>query len=438
MPTVTLAHGGGGKAMKDLIDDVFVAGLRQSRAGAAGGSGALRSRRSRAAGDRLAFTTDSFVVDPLFFPGGDIGKLAVCGTVNDLAVGGARPLYLSCAAIVEEGVTIDLLRRIAASMASAAADAGVEIVTGDTKVVQRGACDKLFLTTTGIGVIREACDLGAHRARDGDVVLVNGLLGDHGAAILCARGDMALESPIESDCAPLHGLIEALLAAAPGVRFMRDATRGGVATVLNEIAEASQVAIEIEEKATPIREEVKAFCEILGLDPLYLANEGKIVVIAAAATRPRRALAAMRAHPLGVDAAIVGRVHDGRGRARDDAHGVRRPTHRRHAGRRATAADLLRRRDARTRHHAQHRRDRRRSGEGTPRRPRDAGDRQAFRRDERGDRILLRHGRARERRWKARSLDIREIEGRARCACLRRRIRDRHAVSRPAPAARVG
>ena len=310
VPTVTLAHGGGGKAMKDLIDDVFVRAFDNAKLAPLEDQARFNLSDLARHGDRLAFTTDSFVVEPLFFPGGDIGKLAVCGTVNDLAAGGATPLYLSCAAIVEEGIAIDLLRKIAASMASAATDAGVEIVTGDTKVVPRGTCDKVFITTTGIGVIREGVDLGAHRARDGDVVLVNGLLGDHGAAILCARGDMSLESQIESDCAPLHGLVEALLAAAPGVRFLRDATRGGVATVLNEIAEASQVAIEIEEKATPIREEVKAFCEILGLDPLYLANEGKIVVIAAP-QEAQGALAAMRAHRHGAGAAIVGRVHAG-------------------------------------------------------------------------------------------------------------------------------
>ncbi len=310
VPTVTLAHGGGGKAMKDLIDDVFVRAFGSDAPAPLEDQARFDLRDLARYGDRLAFTTDSFVIDPLVFPGGDIGKLAVCGTVNDLAVGGARPLYLSCAAIVEEGVTIDLLRQIAGSMARAAAEAGVEIVTGDTKVVHRGACDKLFLTTTGIGVIREGVSLGVHLARDGDVVLVNGLLGDHGAAILCARGDMALATPIESDCAPLNGLIDALLAAAPGVRFLRDATRGGVATVLNEIAEASQVAIEIDETATPLREEVKAFCEILGLDPLYLANEGKIVVVAPPG-EAEAALAAMRSHPLGVRAAIVGRVQAG-------------------------------------------------------------------------------------------------------------------------------
>ena len=311
VPTVTLAHGGGGKAMKDLIDDVFVRAFDNAALAPLEDQARFDLGDLARHGDRLAFTTNSFVVDPLVFPGGDIGKLAVCGTVNDLAVGGARPLYLSCAAIVEEGMTVEFLRRIAGSMATTAAEARVEIVTGDTKVVHRGACDKLFLTTTGIGVIREGVNLGAHLAREGDVVLVNGLLGDHGAAILSARGEMALETPIESDCAPLNGMIEALLAAAPGVRFLRDATRGGVATVLNEIAEASQVAVEIEEKATPIREEVKAFCEILGLDPLYLANEGKIVVVAPA-EEAEQALAAMRAHPLGALAAVVGRVQPGR------------------------------------------------------------------------------------------------------------------------------
>jgi hydrogenase expression/formation protein HypE len=308
--TVTLAHGGGGKAMKDLIDDVFVAAFDNRALAPLEDQARFDLAELATHGDRLAFTTDSFVVDPLFFPGGDIGKLAVCGTVNDLAVGGAKPLYLSCAVIVEEGMRVDTLRQVARSMARTAKDAGVHIVTGDTKVVQRGACDKLFITTTGIGVIRKGLALGVHTARPDDVVLVNGLLGDHGAAILCARGDMALDTLIESDCACLHGLIEALLTAAPGVRFIRDATRGGLATVLNEIADASQVAIEIEEAATPIREEVKAFCEILGLDPLYLANEGKIVVVAPP-DQADAALSAMLAHPFGERSALVGRVSQG-------------------------------------------------------------------------------------------------------------------------------
>ena len=307
---VTLAHGGGGKAMKDLIDDVFVAAFDNRVLAPLEDQARFDLAELTALGDRLAFTTDSFVVDPLFFPGGDIGELAVCGTVNDLAVGGARPLYLSCAVIIEEGMSVEVLRRVAHSMATTARAAGIQIATGDTKVVQRGACDKLFITTTGIGVIRKGRVLGVDTARSGDAVLVNGLLGDHGAAILCARGDMALDTLIESDCACLHGLIEAILAAAPDVRFVRDATRGGLAIVLNEIADASRVAIEIHEAATPIREEVKAFCEILGLDPLYLANEGKIVVIAPP-EQADAALAAMRAHPLGAGAGVIGWVGQG-------------------------------------------------------------------------------------------------------------------------------
>jgi hydrogenase expression/formation protein HypE len=250
------------------------------------------------------------VVHPLFFPGGDIGKLAICGTINDLAVGGAMPLYMACAVIVEEGVPIDLLRKIALSMAGTAQDAGVQIVTGDTKVVQRGACDKLFITTTGVGVIRKGIELGAHLAQPGDIVLVNGVLGDHGAAVLTARGDMALDAAIESDCAALHDLIEKLLVAVPGIRCLRDATRGGLATVLNEIADASQVAIEIKETRTPIREDVRGFCEILGLDPLYLANEGKIVVVAPPEDS-NEALAALRAHPLGRSASVIGTICKG-------------------------------------------------------------------------------------------------------------------------------
>ena len=308
--TVTLAHGGGGSAMRELVDEVFVRAF--------GGAGAPLEDQARfalaglaAAGDRLAFTTDSFVVDPLFFPGGDIGKLAVCGTINDLAVGGAKPVALSCAVIVEEGLPVDTLFAVAASMARTAAEAGVPIATGDTKVVARGACDKLFVTTTGIGVVPAGLEVGIGRARPGDVILVNGLLGDHGAAILGARGDLALESTIESDCAALHGLVERLVAAAPGIRAMRDATRGGLAAVLNELAEASGVSVEIREADVPLRPEVKGFCEILGLDPLYLANEGKLVAVVPP-EEAEAALAALAGHPLGRGAAIIGTVGDGR------------------------------------------------------------------------------------------------------------------------------
>jgi hydrogenase expression/formation protein HypE len=307
---VSLVHGGGGKAMRYLIDDVFVAAFDNPALAPLEDQARFALADLAQHGDRLAFTSDSFVIDPLEFPGGGIGKLAVCGTVNDLAVGGAKPLYLSCSVIIEEGIEVALLRKIARSMAETAAAAGVAIVTGDTKVVDRSACDKLFINTAGIGVIRSTLDFGAHRAEAGDVILVNGLLGDHGAAILAARGDLRLDTPIESDCAALNTLIDALIDACPQVKFIRDATRGGVATVLNEIAEASGVGIEIEERRTPLREEVKGFCEILGLDPLYLANEGKIVAVVPGQLA-ETARAAMASHPLGRESAIIGHVTRG-------------------------------------------------------------------------------------------------------------------------------
>jgi hydrogenase expression/formation protein HypE len=297
--------------MRDLIDDVFIEAFDKTDLAPLEDQARFDIANLATYGNKLAFTTDSYVVDPLIFPGGDIGKLAVCGTINDLAVGGAKPLYISCAVIIEEGLEVDLLRDIARSMATTAADAGVQIVTGDTKVVQKGACDKLFINTAGIGVIQEGLDLGVDQARPGDAILVNGLLGDHGATILNARGDMALSTAIESDCAALHNLIDTVIAAAPNTRFLRDATRGGLATVLNEIAEASQVGIEIFEDKTPIRSEVKGFCEILGLDPLYLANEGKIVCVVPE-DEVDAALAAMQNHPLGKSAVQIGHVIDGR------------------------------------------------------------------------------------------------------------------------------
>jgi hydrogenase expression/formation protein HypE len=306
---ITLSHGGGGKAMRDLIDDVFVDAFANEVLATMEDQARIPLAELLRAGDRLAFTTDSFVVDPLFFPGADIGKLAVNGTVNDLAVGGARPLFLSCAVILEEGLDVATLRRVVASMREAAQAAGVAVITGDTKVVQRGAADKLFINTAGLGVIREGLELHAGAARAGDVILVNGLLGDHGAAVLNARGDLALETSIESDCQPLNGLIEALLDACPEVRCLRDATRGGLATVLNEFAQAADVGMRIDERALPIREEVKGMCELLGLDPLYLANEGKLAAIVPA-ERAGVALDAMRRHPAGRDAALIGKVHE--------------------------------------------------------------------------------------------------------------------------------
>lgn len=311
VPAVTLAHGGGGKAMRDLIDDIFVGAFDNPSLSPLEDQARFDLADLAKEGDQLAFTTDSYVLSPLEIPGSNIGELAICGTVNDLAVGGAKPLYLTCAVIIEEGLPVDTLRRIVRTMADTAAKAGVKIVTGDTKVVESGAADQLFINTAGVGVIRKGLDLGADKARVGDVILVNGMLGDHGAAVLNARGDMALNTEIPSDSAPLHTLIDALLEAAPGTRFMRDATRGGLATVLNEIAESSRVGIEITEADTPLRDEVKGFCEILGLDPLYLANEGKIVAVVPP-DQVNAALAAMRANEYGTGSVAIGKITDGR------------------------------------------------------------------------------------------------------------------------------
>lgn len=309
---ITLAHGGGGKAMRDLIDDVFIDAFSNPALNTLEDQARFALSDLIGYGDRLAMTTDSYVIDPIFFPGGDIGKLSICGTVNDLAVGGATPLYLTCGMIIEEGMSVDTLRKIVKSMAETAKAAGVLIVTGDTKVVERGSCDKIFINTAGVGVIQQDYQLGADKAQANDHVLVNGYLGDHGAAILDARGDMNLSSPIESDCAPLQDLIQTLLKAAPNTRFIRDATRGGIASVLNEIADSSNCAIEINEQTTPIRTEVKGFCEILGLDPLYLANEGKLVAIVPESEH-QAALQAMRSHPHGQHASDIGKVlEDGR------------------------------------------------------------------------------------------------------------------------------
>jgi hydrogenase expression/formation protein HypE len=304
---VTMAHGGGGKAMRDLIEEIFTdvflppGSEDQAR---------LTSDALREPGAQLAFTTDSFVVSPPEFPGGDIGKIAVCGTVNDLAVGGAKPLWLSAAFIIEEGCEFALLRRIVASMQAEAEKAGVRIVTGDTKVVERGAADKVFVTTSGVGVIPAGRDMRADNIRAGDVALVNGVLGDHGATILAARGDMALSTDIQSDCQSLNTLIEAVLEAAPNTRAARDATRGGVASALNEMAEAAGVQIEIDETALPLRPEVKGVCEVLGLDPLYLANEGTLVLFVPP-DEAEAALAAMQGVEAGRNATAIGRAKIG-------------------------------------------------------------------------------------------------------------------------------
>lgn len=301
---VTMAHGGGGRAMRDLIDEVFT---RVFQPPGTEDQARLMDAALQEPGARLAFTTDSFVVTPLEFPGGDIGKLAVCGTVNDLVVGGARPLWLSAAFIIEEGCEIALLRRIVATMAREAALAGVRIVTGDTKVVERGKADGVFISTAGVGVIPPGRDLGAANIRAGDVVIVNGVLGDHGAAILAARGDLALSTDLESDCAGLGHLMEAALAAAPGIRAARDCTRGGLASALNEMAAEAGVSVEIDETTLPLRAEVAGVCEILGLDPLYLANEGRLVLFCPA-DQAEAALAAMRAAPAGEGSVAIGRA----------------------------------------------------------------------------------------------------------------------------------
>lgn len=306
-PRVTLAHGGGGRAMRDLIQRVLLPAFDNPLLAPLEDQARIPLAELAALGNRLAFTTDTYVVSPIEFPGGDIGKLAVCGTVNDLAMSGARPLYLSCGFVLEEGFELSELTKVAQSMARAAQDAGVSIVTGDTKVVERGAADRIFINTAGIGVIAVGTNISAMRATPGDVVIVNGTLADHGVAILLARNELALDAAVESDCQPLHGLVAAMLAACPDLHCLRDATRGGIATVLSEFATSSNVCIRIRETEVPLDETVRGACEILGLDPLYLANEGKLVAVV-----PRDSadavLASMRAHPAGRRAAIIGEV----------------------------------------------------------------------------------------------------------------------------------
>jgi hydrogenase expression/formation protein HypE len=301
---ILLGHGSGGKLSAQLLRDVFLPVFR----------GKVLARLEDQAvfaigGERIAFTTDSFVVKPLFFPGGDIGSLAVHGTINDLAMGGAEPLFLSAAFIVEEGFAIAELGRIAASMAAAAEAAGVEIVTGDTKVVEKGKGDGVFINTTGLGRVAAGVNLSAAAARPGDQVLLSGHIGDHGIAILAAREELGIDAPVESDSAALHTLVRDMLRVSGDVRCMRDPTRGGLSSTLNEIAAQSGVGIEVHELAIPVREAVRGACELLGFDPMYVANEGKLVAIVRAESAGA-VLGAMRAHPLGRDAAIIGEVTD--------------------------------------------------------------------------------------------------------------------------------
>src|SRR5512143_1034296 len=299
---VDMTHGGGGRAMAQLIDELFLRAFDNEW---------LREMNDQARfnvpAGRMVIATDSHVVSPLFFPGGDIGCLSVHGTINDVAMAGATPLNLAAGFVLEEGFPLADLKRIVESMAAAARAAGVPVVTGDTKVVERGKGDGVFITTTGTGIVAPGIDISGDRARPGDAILVSGTMGDHGVAIMSLRENLSFETTIRSDTAALHGLVAAMIEAVPGVHCLRDPTRGGLATTLNEIARQSGCGMLLREEAIPVKEEVAAACEFLGLDPLYVANEGKLVAICAGADA-QRLLAAMRAHPQGRDAAIIGEV----------------------------------------------------------------------------------------------------------------------------------
>lgn len=302
---VTLAHGAGGKASAALLDAVFLPAFANDTLAAQTDAAVL----DLPSGDRLAFSTDSYVVRPLRFPDASVGHLAVHGTVNDLAMMGARPVALSAAFVIEEGLPVDTLREVVADMAHAAAAAGVDIVAGDTKVVDRGAADGMYISTSGIGIVPAGRDLSPARVAAGDVVLVSGTIGDHGTAVMLARGDLALDADIVSDTAPLHELGECLFSAAPSTRWLRDATRGGVGTICNELARAADLTVVLEEAALPVRPAVAAACELLGIDPLYVANEGKFIAVVAPGEADA-ALAALRAHPLGRDAVKIGGIRE--------------------------------------------------------------------------------------------------------------------------------
>ncbi len=302
-PTIVMGHGGGGKLSNELVEHLFLPAFRNPALENLGDAAVFA-----VASGRLAMSTDSFVVQPLFFPGGSIGALAVNGTVNDLAVSGADPRFLSASFILEEGFPLNQLAAIVQAMAAAAATAGVQIVTGDTKVVERGHGDGCYINTAGLGILRDGIAVGPNRARPGDAILVSGTIGDHGMAIMSVREGLEFESQICSDCAALNGMIAAVLdAAGPAVHAMRDPTRGGLASTLNEIATASGVGVAIDERAIPVRTEVQSACELLGLDPVYVANEGKAVFFVAPEAA-ERVLQVLRAHPLGSDAARIGQV----------------------------------------------------------------------------------------------------------------------------------
>jgi hydrogenase expression/formation protein HypE len=305
---IILAHGSGGRLSQELIEESFITPLSNPLLAGLADSAVFDFN------GRLAFTTDSYVVNPIFFPGGDIGTLAVSGTVNDLAMSGARPLYMSLAVILEEGFDRNDLRRVVASIREVSLEAGVEIITGDTKVVTRGAVDKIFINTAGIGVVPEEVNISGGNAKPGDIVIVSGTMGDHGIAVLSKREGISFSTTLESDCAPLSGLVTKMLNASRQIRCMRDPTRGGLVTSLNEIAGQSRVSIRIDEEKIPMREEVLSACEMLGLDPLHVANEGKLVAIVPPEDADK-VLSAMRDHSLGECAAVIGEVsaeHPGR------------------------------------------------------------------------------------------------------------------------------
>jgi hydrogenase expression/formation protein HypE len=306
---ILLGHGSGGSLTAQLIQKVFLPGFDNKILAAMEDQATVRldGAQNGAKGQRIAFTTDSFVVRPLFFPGGDIGTLAVHGTVNDLAVGGAKPLFLSAAFILEEGLPMDDLTRVVASMRRACDEAGVTLVTGDTKVVDRGKGDQIFITTSGIGVVPEGRNLSIRSAQPGDRIIVSGTIGDHGIAIMSVREGIEFETVLESDSASLADLTRVMLDTCPSIRCMRDPTRGGVSSALNELAAASNVGVKLTESALPFRREVRAACEMLGLDPLYVANEGKLIAIVPPGDADGL-LATMRNHPLGANAAIIGEI----------------------------------------------------------------------------------------------------------------------------------
>jgi hydrogenase expression/formation protein HypE len=299
---ITMSHGAGGKATQTLIEAIFLDEFRNPLL-----EPLEDAARLQVGGARLALTTDSYVVSPLFFPGGDIGDLAVNGTVNDLAVSGATPLFLSAGFILEEGFPVADLSRIARSMREAADAAGVQVVTGDTKVVERGKADGCYINTAGVGAVEHDLDLGVANARPGDAIIVSGPIGDHGVTIMLARGELDIEADLASDTAPLSGLVAGLLAATQGVRALRDATRGGVATILNEVAKAANVGVLVSENDIPVRPEVRGAAELLGIDPMYVACEGRLVAVVQP-DQAGQALAALRAHPLGEQAAVIGQI----------------------------------------------------------------------------------------------------------------------------------